>query len=642
MESRKIVTPGDGLLSNSRSLYERQMNGAPLNPQQAFAEAEALEALGDLAGAEAGYRRLLAALPGQPVLLARLALVRKAVGAFGEAESLMRRAIAAAPQEAAFHNNLGNVLRNQGRLSDAEASYRKALALQPIYGEAAYNLGVVLEDAKRNDDALDAYRGALELGYAKATVRVRIGALLMQLGKPEDALTEIDAAIAAEPQAFDAQYYRGLVLAQLERFEDAVATLRHAAALRPQSIEALHALANNLRALNLHQDALDVYWRMIDLAPLDVATHNNLNQLAWATGRKDVFLTSFATARDRQGDDPTLMVAEAQLRLQRNDAEGAEPLLRKALLVTPEGSDANGLLGRLLARRGVFDESFERFAQAVKSDPTSGIFRNEFGYALLQGNDARAALAQFEAARQINRDDQLALGGLSLAYRALGDSRYRDLVDIEKFVRIYPLRVPAGFADARDFNNAVAEELLKLHTTTAEPLDQTLRGGTQTPGLLFLRRLKAIEQVREQIAEAVADYVASMPADADHPLLSRKQDAWSFTHSWSCKLRSSGFHTNHVHPMGWISSAYYVSLPDALADQQKRQGWLKFGESHLGLGGDDRPEHFVKPEVGYLVLFPSYFWHGTVPFESTADRLTIAFDVVPGRIDPRTIMAGPY
>jgi hypothetical protein len=94
--------------------------------------------------------------------------------------------------------------------------------------------------------------------------------------------------------------------------------------------------------------------------------------------------------------------------------------------------------------------------------------------------------------------------------------------------------------------------------------------------------------------------------------------------------------------MGWISSAYYVSLPDALEDQARRQGWLKFGESHLELGGDDRPEHFVKPEVGYLVLFPSYFWHGTVPFESKADRLTIAFDVVPGNIDPRTIAAGPY
>jgi hypothetical protein len=37
----------------------------------------------------------------------------------------------------------------------------------------------------------------------------------------------------------------------------------------------------------------------------------------------------------------------------------------------------------------------------------------------------------------------------------------------------------------------------------------------------------------------------------------------------------------------------------------------------------------VRPELGLLVLFPSYFWHGTLPFHSEQPRLTVAFDVVP-------------
>ncbi|MFX8381746.1 putative 2OG-Fe(II) oxygenase [Acinetobacter baumannii] len=40
-------------------------------------------------------------------------------------------------------------------------------------------------------------------------------------------------------------------------------------------------------------------------------------------------------------------------------------------------------------------------------------------------------------------------------------------------------------------------------------------------------------------------------------------------------------------------------------------------------------EHYVKPERGMLVLFPSYMWHGTVPFEGDDRRMTIALDVVP-------------
>jgi hypothetical protein len=31
------------------------------------------------------------------------------------------------------------------------------------------------------------------------------------------------------------------------------------------------------------------------------------------------------------------------------------------------------------------------------------------------------------------------------------------------------------------------------------------------------------------------------------------------------------------------------------------------------------------------VLFPSYMWHGTVPFESFQSRITVAFDIVPHR-----------
>lgn len=38
----------------------------------------------------------------------------------------------------------------------------------------------------------------------------------------------------------------------------------------------------------------------------------------------------------------------------------------------------------------------------------------------------------------------------------------------------------------------------------------------------------------------------------------------------------------------------------------------------------------VKPRTGWLVLFASYIWHGTVPFAGTESRLSAAMDVVPG------------
>jgi hypothetical protein len=33
------------------------------------------------------------------------------------------------------------------------------------------------------------------------------------------------------------------------------------------------------------------------------------------------------------------------------------------------------------------------------------------------------------------------------------------------------------------------------------------------------------------------------------------------------------------------------------------------------------------PKVGQLILFPSYFYHATIPFTGSGRRVSIAFDV---------------
>ncbi|MGH8121811.1 MAG: putative 2OG-Fe(II) oxygenase, partial [Rudaea sp.] len=66
----------------------------------------------------------------------------------------------------------------------------------------------------------------------------------------------------------------------------------------------------------------------------------------------------------------------------------------------------------------------------------------------------------------------------------------------------------------------------------------------------------------------------------------------------------------------------------AVADE-RHAGWLKFGEPGIATTPPLAAEHFIRPEPGLLALFPSYFWHGTVPFDGNDTRLTIAFDLVP-------------
>jgi hypothetical protein len=225
--------------------------------------------------------------------------------------------------------------------------------------------------------------------------------------------------------------------------------------------------------------------------------------------------------------------------------------------------------------------------------------------------------------------DQQAIAYQALAWQFLGDPRAETLNDYERFVRAGILEPPPEYGGVAAFNRRLEAVLARFHTTREHPLEQTLRGGTQTMGELFDKQVPEIQAVKRMIEQAVRDYIAALPDDSDHVFTGRKSGAFRFNGSWSVRLRSQGFHLNHVHSAGWISSCYYVGLPDAVQDEQCQPGWIKFGETGLALGSRERVAKAVRPEVGKLVLFPSYMYHGTIPFEEESYRTTIAFDVVP-------------
>ena len=56
---------------------------------------------------------------------------------------------------------------------------------------------------------------------------------------------------------------------------------------------------------------------------------------------------------------------------------------------------------------------------------------------------------------------------------------------------------------------------------------------------------------------------------------------------------------------------------------------IRFGQPPFRTDPPLAAEHYERPKPGRLVLFPSYMWHGTVPFTTDEKRMTIAFDILP-------------
>jgi hypothetical protein len=216
-----------------------------------------------------------------------------------------------------------------------------------------------------------------------------------------------------------------------------------------------------------------------------------------------------------------------------------------------------------------------------------------------------------------------------LCWRRTGSARADWLNDHDRHIRVFDLDPPDGYPDMAAFNRDLAESLEQAHETGRQYLTQTLRGGTQTHEEMFYNGHALADRLLPRLTQAVQRYVLAMTGDPAHPLTSRRGRGFRYAGSWSSQLRSAGFHTNHIHRKGWISSCYYVAAPDIAADPVSQQGWLKFGEPSEEFGDGFAPCRTVQPVPGRLVLFPSYMWHGTTAFHAPQKRLTMAFDAIP-------------
>jgi len=161
-----------------------------------------------------------------------------------------------------------------------------------------------------------------------------------------------------------------------------------------------------------------------------------------------------------------------------------------------------------------------------------------------------------------------------------------------------------------------------------DPIEQSLRGGTQTSQNLLMADHPAVAAFFQAVEGPIQAYRQAIGQGPDL-FRARNGAGHRVLGAWSVRLQPNGFHVDHIHPQGWISSACYIDVPAAIGDGEDHAGWLRFGAPPIPTRPSLEAEHLVRPEPGRLALFPSYMWHGTVPFGGDQPRMTIAFDIVP-------------
>lgn len=582
---------------------------------------------GDAVGAERVLAPVFNQLKIDPAVLHLMGLIKKAQNKLDDAERHLRSAVAYSLSDGSYYNELAVVVQLRGDYTEALKLFRAALALMP--GAPAVRVNLV-RCLMASGDLNEAEREAR--AYIAADPGAESWTLLGQVQRAQErydeALVSAEAALKYSPGMRGLRYNHATALDRVGRAQEALEVYEKLARQEVDNPELALNYARALYAQGQQEEAAAVAEQAVSAFPTSIPLHALLARIRWLDGAGEkctALLEAEITRRPR----------DLALRLACADALHRGKHLTKALTVLNDAVRLAPDTPQLLTALGIVLDEIDRPRDGVRMlrrvvEITSGARSSQRNLlsTLLRAGEPGEALKISRALQQEEPDEQYLIACETTALRMLGDPAYKELCDFDRFVRTYELSAPRGFFTAEAFNAALAETLRPQHKTNAHPLDQYLHNGTQTGRSLITWDERNIKIFMAAADQAVRDYIKGFEADDAHPLKRRRVKHYRYAGLWSVRLGHEGYQPNHVHDRGWVSSAYYAALMPAERPKDPRAGWLKLGEPNRAPAGCG-PERWIEPKVGTLVLFPSYFWHGTAPFEGS-ERLSLAFDVTPG------------
>ncbi|MFB3063360.1 MAG: TIGR02466 family protein [Gammaproteobacteria bacterium] len=461
--------------------------------------------------------------------------------------------------------------------ANAEALYRQVLQAEPDQPDALHLLGLIAQQAGQSASAIDLIRKAIKVNR------------------------------------HNPDYYHnlGVVYESLKKYDAAIQCNLRAVHLNPDFFASRFSLANDYRLAGRLEEAVGEYRNALTLRPDSAEVYSNLGAALGALGRSQEAVDS----------------------------------LRKALEIQPDQPEMLSNLGMALHSLGNLQEAESHYRRATELNPHFTNAWANLTETLLEQGKPEEALATARRSLQADSGNQAAFALIAIACNELGETGERDRLLDFSLVRATDIEPPqaklapgpTGDKDTlKGFNTDLARHTLSHPSLVFEPTTKSTKKGRQS-GELLVEPKGPVAHLEKQIRAAVEAYIARIPDDTDHPFLSRKPEHWQLT-AWVTILNRDGYQLPHIHPAAWLSGVYYVQVPEQTGDR-KNAGWIEFGSAPEHLRKNKpMPKKYLEPVPGRMYLFPSYFYHRTVPFVGDQPRISIAFDVtaVPaGSLRPR-------
>lgn len=406
--------------------------------------------------------------------------------------------------------------------------------------------------------------------------------------------------------------------------------------LHTQNANALFERAFDAHQSGQPEEALLLYQQVIKLEPNHVDARALAGIINCQQGNNDegIHLLEEAIAAEPNHLDALYNLGYALETAGRLD--DAAKAYRRIIQLKPDEPDTYMQLASVFDKQGKSVEAEENICNALLAEPDN----NKLFYTLIQRqvksrhlDGALDTCEKFFNAYSCNMR-ALAFKAFVLNERGENDAA-RHLLDFEGLIQCDLPQEAPGYDTIEQLNADLVEFTLSHSTLAYEPAQKSTQAGSQTANIQN-DNAKPITALRRLIKQGVDRYCQDHANQIPHPYLDSMPLQFSFD-IWATVLNPEGLQKPHFHPGGWLSGVYYPALPSAMQNtDNKLAGHIEFGRPQDQFGFKAKPlTHPVQPQEGLMVLFPSYFYHRTIPFDINAGpnnnqtRISFAFDAVP-------------
>ncbi len=376
---------------------------------------------------------------------------------------------------------------------------------------------------------------------------------------------------------------------------EALPLLRRLAEMQPDDHQTRLRLATTLEDVEDHAEAEAVLRALVQDAPGHAEAHNNLANVLQARERFEEALEAYS----------------------------------RALELAPDSVEIAVNVGNTLDELGRHGESIAHYSKALERRPGLVEGRYYRARALTAVGRAEEAMADVKHCLALDAGNQRALALQGVLFAELGQhEEAHRIFDYDRQVRAFKPETPAGFSDRKEFLSAIVDHIRNGIKLDFEPMGASTRGGWHSHDILTEPH-EAIAALKSLLQGVFHSYLSELTLEPGHPFLRQKHSNVRIA-AQAQILESQGFLLSHIHPSGWVSGAFYLAIPDVVEAGEGDPGWIEFGRPTAEIKSRAELEtRRYKPEEGMAILFPSYFFHGTRPFQSDQPRISLGMDLKP-------------